>query len=60
MISIIDPDVVSHVLRPTVYRATDTQVEASSAPLEPQKKLIDLNRMDAPDLDARLLTAASR
>lgn len=57
MISIIDPDVVSHMLRPTVYRAADAQVEASPSPRDPQKKSVELNRVDARDLEARLLTA---
>jgi hypothetical protein len=57
MISIIDPDVVTHVLRPTVYRAADAHVQASSAPREPQKKSVELNRADAPDGETTLLTA---
>jgi hypothetical protein len=57
MISIIDPDVVSHVLRPTVYRAAETQAESSGRPREPQRKSLESNREETPDLGARQLTA---
>lgn len=57
MISIIDPDVVSHVLRPTVYRAADAPVEASHGPRDPQKNSVELNRLEMPDADSRQLAA---
>jgi len=57
MISIIDPDVVSHVLRPTIYRAADTRVESSNGPREPQRTSVESNRVETPDLGARHLTA---
>jgi hypothetical protein len=56
MISIIDPDVVSHVLRPTVYRAAETQVE-SSGRRATQRKSVESNREETPDVGARVLTA---
>lgn len=50
MISLIDPEVVNHVLRPTVYRGADARTDAradvsmSAEGREPQEASTELNR----------------
>lgn len=51
MISIVDPEAVNHVLRPTVYRAadayrpTDANVDRPDERREPLEKAVEIQRV---------------
>jgi hypothetical protein len=56
MISIVDPEAVSQVLRPTVYRATESKVDPSDERREPPKKSAEAQRVrDLPKTPAGVL-----
>jgi hypothetical protein len=53
MISIVDPEAVGQVLRPTVYRATESKVDPSDERREPPKTSAEPQRVrDRPNTPA--------